>query len=571
MQYEKEYREWCEKATADGDLIKELRSVEDNEEEISDRFYTDLEFGTAGLRGVIGAGTNRMNVYTVGKATQGLASYVSSVRSGASAAISYDSRHKSELFAKVTASIFAANGIKVYMYSELMPTPMLSYAVRYYGCEAGVMITASHNPAKYNGYKVYGSDGCQLGVDASDRVLKIIESLDIFSDIKTVDFDEAVGKGMIEFIPQSVIESYLDCVEKQAVCPGVCKDSGFSVIYSPLHGTGNKPVRAILKRIGLDDVTVVPEQELPDGDFPTVPFPNPEFREAFTRAAELAKTKPADLLLATDPDCDRVGIAVPNGTDHTLFTGNQVGAMLLNYILSVKTEKGTLEKDPVAVKTIVTTDMCLPIARKYGCRMINVLTGFKYIGEQIALLEQKGEESRYQLGFEESYGYLKGSYVRDKDAVVASMLICEMACYYKRKGKSLIDVYADLEKEFGVYHNSQSSFYFEGQNGMALMADMMRSLAEKPPIAIGGLTVTRVGNYSTSEMVTVATGEKEKIDLPKASVLYFDLGNGNSVIVRPSGTEPKIKIYTTATAPTREKADSAAEKIEADLKRIMGI
>lgn len=571
MQYEKEYLEWCEKATADGDLIKELRSVEGNEEEISDRFYTDLEFGTAGLRGVIGAGTNRMNVYTVGKATQGLASYVSSVKSGASAAISYDSRNKSELFAKVTASIFAANGIKVYMYSELMPTPMLSYAVRYYGCEAGVMITASHNPAKYNGYKVYGSDGCQLGVDASDRVLKIIESLDIFSDIKTVDFDEAVGNGMIEFIPQSVIESYLDCVEKQAVCPGVCKGSEFSVIYSPLHGTGNKPVRAILKRIGLDDVTVVPEQELPDGDFPTVPFPNPEFREAFTRAAELAKTKPADLLLATDPDCDRVGIAVPNGTDHTLFTGNQVGAMLLNYILSVKTEKGTLEKDPVAVKTIVTTDMCLPIARKYGCRMINVLTGFKYIGEQIALLEQKGEESRYQLGFEESYGYLKGSYVRDKDAVVASMLICEMACYYKRKGKSLIDVYADLEKEFGVYHNSQSSFYFEGQNGMALMADMMRSLAEKPPIAIGGLTVTRVGNYSTSEMVTVATGEKEKIDLPKASVLYFDLGNGNSVIVRPSGTEPKIKIYTTATAPTREKADSAAEKIEADLKKIMGI
>lgn len=571
MKYEKQYTEWCEKATADPELIEELKAVKDSETEISDRFYRDLEFGTAGLRGVIGAGTNRMNVYTVGKATQGLASYITSLKGGASAAIAYDSRIKSRLFAETAASVFAANGVKVYMYSELMPTPMLSYAVRHYGCDAGVMITASHNPAKYNGYKVYGADGCQLGLEASDRVLEIINGLDIFTDIKTTSFDAAVSSGLIEYIPDSVIEEYLDRVEEQAVCPGICKTAGISVIYSPLHGTGNKPVRAILKRLGLESVTVVPEQELPDGGFPTVPFPNPEFREAFDCAARLAEKQPAELLLATDPDCDRVGIAVPDGHGLTLFTGNQVGAMLLNYILSVKAENGTLEKAPVAVKTIVTTDMCLPIAEKYGCRMINVLTGFKYIGEQIALLEEKGEENRYQLGFEESYGYLKGTHVRDKDAVVASMLICEMASYYKSKGKTLIEVYAELEREFGVYHNSQSSFYFEGQDGMEKMSAMMKELSENPPTHIGGHRVVRVGDYEASTMLNTETGFKEPITLPKSPVLYFDLGGGNSIIVRPSGTEPKIKLYVTATAETREKADGIAEEIESGLKKTMGI
>ena len=571
MNYEALCNSWIENATLDTDLINELRNVKGNADEISDRFYTSLEFGTAGLRGVIGAGTNRMNVYTVGITTQGISEYVNSVKKGGSAAISYDSRIKSDLFAKMTASVFAANGIKVYMYDELMPTPMLSFAVRHFKCDVGVMITASHNPAKYNGYKVYGNDGCQLGVKESDNISAIINKLDIFKDIKTVDFDEAVKNGMIEYIKDDAIEAYLDCVEAQSVCPITTEGDRFSVIYSPLHGTGNKPVRKILDRIGIRNVKVVSEQELPDGNFPTVPFPNPEFRQAFDKAIELAKTYPADLLLATDPDCDRVGIAVPDKDDYRLFTGNQVGAMLLNYILSVKSARGTLEKNPIAVKTIVTTDMCVPIAEKYGCKMIDVLTGFKYIGEQIAILEAKGEESRYQLGFEESYGYLKGSYVRDKDAVVASMLICEMACYYKAQGKSLIEVYESLEKEFGFFHNSQASFYFEGQDGMAKMAGMMDSLSENPPKEVAGLRVVQVGDYRTSTMLNTATGETSKIELPKASVLYFGLGNGNSVIVRPSGTEPKIKIYVTATADSREKADSLAEAFEKEFKVLMGI
>ncbi len=571
MKYENLYNNWLENATLDPDLIDELKQVKGHEDEISDRFYCSLEFGTAGLRGVIGAGTNRMNVYTVGITTQGISEYVNSVKKGGSAAVSYDSRIKSNLFAKMTASVFAANGIKVYMYDELMPTPMLSFAVRHFKCDVGVMITASHNPAKYNGYKVYGNDGCQLGVKESDFISDIIGKMDIFKDIKIADFDKALADGMIEYIKDDAIEAYLDCVEAQSVCPGVSEGSDFSIIYSPLHGTGNKPVRKILDRIGIKNVTVVKEQELPDGNFPTVPFPNPEFRQAFDLAVELAKSKPADLLLATDPDCDRVGIAVPDGEDYRLFTGNQVGAMLLNYILSVKTELGSLEKNPIAVKTIVTTDMCVPIAKKYGCQMIDVLTGFKYIGEQIAILEAKGEEARYQLGFEESYGYLKGSYVRDKDAVVASMLIAEMACYYKGKGKSLIDVYEGLEKEFGFFHNSQSSFYFEGQDGMAKMADMMNSLSADPPKTVAGLTVTEVGDYRTSTLTNTLTGEKSKIELPKASVLYFGLGGGNSVIVRPSGTEPKIKIYVTATADSKEKADSLAEGFENEFKVIMGI
>ena len=570
MKYSALYNEWLANANGDPDLIPELELVKDDEAAISDRFYTELEFGTAGLRGVIGAGTNRMNVYTVGKATQGLADHINSVKKDASVAVAYDSRIKSLLFAKTAASVFAANGIKVYIYSSLMPTPMLSYAVRYYGCEAGVMITASHNPAKYNGYKAYGPDGCQLSVEASDHVLEIISKLNTFKDIKTIDFEKGLADGIIEYIPDGVIESYLDCVYEQSCNPDAFKDSGLKVIYSPLHGAGNKPVRAILKKVGLD-VTVVPEQEKPDGNFPTVPFPNPEFRQAFDLAIELSKSNPADLLLATDPDCDRVGIAVKNGEDYTLFTGNQVGAMLLNYILSVKAEKGTLEEDPIAVKTIVTTDMCLPIAEKYGCRMINVLTGFKYIGEQIAILEAKGEESRYQLGFEESYGYLKGSYVRDKDAVVASMLICEMACYYYKQGKSLVDVYAELEKEFGFFHNSQCSFNFEGQDGMAVMAGIMDSLATNPPKEVSELTVYEVGDYRTSTTTNLESGEKSPITLPKANVLSFDFGGGNSVIVRPSGTEPKIKIYVTATADSKQKSDALADKMREGFKAIMGV
>lgn len=570
MAYEEIFDRWLKGAVADPDLIPELEAVRGKEDEIADRFYTDLEFGTAGLRGVIGAGTNRMNVYTVGKATQGLASFLGTVTEKGKVAIGYDSRRKSRLFAETAAAILAANGIHVYLYPELAPVPMTSFATRYYGCNAGIMVTASHNPAKYNGYKVYGPDGCQLGVAESDRVLSFMNEIDVFTDIKFGDFTKSLAAGDIEYIGEKTVNAYLDAVRAQSVCPDAAKGSDFRVIYSPLHGAGNKPVRAILAQLGMN-VTVVPEQEQPDGEFPTVPFPNPEFREAFDCAIKLAETVPADLLLATDPDCDRVGIAVKNGDGYRLFTGNEVGAMLLNYILSVKTERGTLEKDPIAVKTIVTTDMCLPIAAKYGCRMIDVLTGFKYIGEQIALLEEKGEEARYQLGFEESYGYLKGGYVRDKDGVVASMLICEMACYYKKKGKTLIEVYADLEKEFGFYRNSQESFYFEGQDGMAKMAGMMDRLAAEFPKTAAGMRLTAVGDYRRRVETDLAAGKETPITLPKANVLCFRYENGNSVIVRPSGTEPKIKIYVTATAESGEKADAIRAALTADFKKILGV
>lgn len=433
------------------------------------------------------------------------------------------------------------------------------------------MVTASHNPAKYNGYKAYGPDGCQLGLEESERVLDIMNRLDIFADIKWADFDLAFSNGDIEYISNECIQGYLDCVMEQSVAAGVCEGSDLSVIYTPLHGAGNKPVRAILEKIGIKDVRVVEKQELPDGNFPTLPFPNPEFKEAFSCAIEISKQRKADILIATDPDCDRVGIAVPKGEDFVLFTGNQVGVLLLNYILSVKTELGTLEKDPVAVKTIVTTDMCNPIAKKYGCKMIDVLTGFKFIGEQIAILEQKGQQSRYQLGFEESYGYLKGSYVRDKDAVVASMLICEMACYYKKQGKTLIDVFKELENEFGVYHNSQQSFTFEGQKGMQIMKDIMINLASNPPSSIANYQVLKVGDYNNSVFLNTKTKELEPITLPKADVLSFILENGHSVVIRPSGTEPKIKIYVTSTAPTRELADGIADEIKQDFKRLMGV
>ncbi|MBQ3918168.1 MAG: phospho-sugar mutase, partial [Oscillospiraceae bacterium] len=442
------YNIWLEKATDDPDLHEELVSVADDEEAIKDRFYRDLEFGTGGLRGVIGAGTYRMNVYTVRHATQGLADYVNAAFSEPSVAISYDSRIKSDVFAREAASVLAANGIKVYIYTELMPTPMLSYAVRAHKCSAGIMVTASHNPAKYNGYKVYGSDGCQLTLDAAEIVTKNINSVDMFDGVKTTNFSDAVKSGMINYIEQSVIDAYLDEVSRQGIHTDLVKTSGLKVVYTPLNGTGNKPVRAILKKIGVENVVVVPEQEYPDGTFKTCPYPNPEIKEALALGLKLCETEKPDLLLATDPDCDRVGIAVPSDDGYVLFTGNEVGAMLLEYICAERTKAGTMPENPVAVKTIVTTEIAAKIAEDYGVKMINVLTGFKFIGEQIGFLENKGEENRYIFGFEESYGYLAGSYVRDKDAVVASMLICEMAAFYRTKGISLLQARANMYAEF---------------------------------------------------------------------------------------------------------------------------
>ena len=558
------YSLWLKNATDDPDIIEELKSIDGKDEEIYDRFYRELEFGTAGLRGVIGAGTNRMNIYTVRRATQGLAQYVLG-EGGSKVAIAYDSRIKSTLFAREAARVLAANGIKVYIYKELMPTPMLSYAVRELGCTSGIVVTASHNPAKYNGYKAYGADGAQLSFENSQKVLDLVNEVNMFSSVRLCDFDEAVREGTIEYIGDELIDKYLETVKSRSI-ERVKGD--LKVIYTPLNGTGNKPVREILKRIGIENVTVVPEQEFPDGSFPTAPFPNPEIRQAFECALSLSKTVPADLLLATDPDCDRVGIAVKDGDDFTLMSGNEVGACLLDYILSRRKANGTLPKDPVAVKTIVSTPLADKIAAKYGCKLISVLTGFKYIGEQAGILEAKGEQERFVFGFEESYGYLAGAYVRDKDAVVASMLICEMAAFYKNEGKTLLDVINSLYAEHGMVYSSQNSFTFEGAAGMKKMQSIMDDLRALPPKKIGENSVIAISDYESSEKTELKTGKKTVITLPKSNVLYYDLDeNGSNLIVRPSGTEPKIKVYITSIDADKEKAESRAELWLWDMKK----
>lgn len=563
------YQLWCEKAVGDPDLVKELESMKDDGAAISDAFYKDLEFGTGGLRGVIGAGTNRMNIYTVGKASQGLAAYVNSVKQNGKIAVAYDSRIKSELFARTAASVFAANGIKVYIYKELMPTPMLSYAVRRLGCNAGVVVTASHNPAKYNGYKAYGPDGCQLGLEAADYVLSIMNKVDIFDEVKTVDFDTAVKNGSIEFIGDDVIEDYLNCVLACRVAPEADVKS-LKVIYTPLHGSGNKPVRSILSKIGVKNVTVVPEQEMPNGNFPTAPYPNPEIRQAFECALKLAETVKPDLLLATDPDCDRVGIAVNTGDDYKLLSGNDVGALLLDFVLSRRKANGTLPKKPIAVKTIVTTELCRKIAADYGCELRDVLTGFKFIGEQITQLEEKGEENRFVFGFEESYGYLGGTYVRDKDAVIASMLICEMVAFYKAKGLLLTDVLEELYKKYGYYFCSQKSFTCEGESGMKRIAGIMDTLRSETPAEIAGERVVRADDYEKSVSRNLENGTESKITLPVSNVLCYYMADGSSLIVRPSGTEPKIKLYIGSVGVTEEDAIAKRTALEESGTKLLG-
>lgn len=566
MEVTKLYKTWLEKAREDEDLKRELESIDGVEEEIFDRFYKELDFGTAGLRGVIGAGTNRMNIYTVRKATQGIADYVKAHNENGSVAIAYDSRIKSDLFARETAKVFAANGIKVYLYRELMPTPALSFAVRELKCGAGVIITASHNPAKYNGYKAYGSDGCQIGPEVADEVIDVIRRLDMFEDVKCADFDESLESGIIEYISEDVIESFYENVLSQAVNRGIAEDSGLKLVYTPLNGAGNKPVREILKRIGIKDVAVVKEQENPDGNFPTCPYPNPEIRQALEKGLELCKELDADMLLATDPDCDRVGIAVKDGEDYRLFTGNEVGVLLLNYIASCRKANGTLPEKPVCVKTIVTTNMINDVAKEYGVEVRNVLTGFKFIGGVIAELEEQNEAERYILGFEESYGYLTGGYVRDKDAVDASMMIVEMASYYKKQGKLLTQVLEELYEKYGYYLCAQESFAFEGAEGMKHMADIMDSVRRAPMAEIAGVRAVYFADYKASEKTFTACGEKETINLPKSNVLEFGLEDGSNVMIRPSGTEPKIKIYYSVKGATK----CESEKLLAALKEFMG-
>ena len=564
------YSLWCENAKEDPDLQQELAQIKGDNEAISDRFYRDLEFGTGGLRGVIGAGTNRMNIYTVRRATQGFADYLNQEYKNPSVAISYDSRIKSDVFSKAAAEVFAANGIKVHIYKELMPTPCLSFAVRALKCQGGIMVTASHNPAKYNGYKAYGEDGCQITLRGAEIIIEKINSLDIFNGVKTSSFDEEVAKGNISYIGDDVIEDFYKNVLAEGINTDLCASSGLKVVYTPLNGTGNKPVREILKRIGITDVTVVKEQENPDGNFTTCPYPNPEIREALKVGLDYCNKVQPDLLLATDPDCDRVGIAVPDGNGgFALFTGNEVGAMLLEYICGQRTKKGTMPKNPVAVKTIVTTDIVNLIAKDYGVEIIEVLTGFKFIGEQIGLLEAKGEENRYIFGFEESYGYLSGGYVRDKDAVNASMLICEMAAYYRTQGITLMQARENMYKKYGMFLQTLYSFEFEGAAGMNRMNEIMTELRTSHPAEIGGLKVERFEDYKASTAKNILTGEVTELTLPKSNVLAFYLENGCKAIVRPSGTEPKIKTYITARAADRAAAEVIEQKIYADFTKSM--
>ena len=551
-----QYQSWVKNALADTDVIDELNSIANDETKIEDAFYRDLAFGTGGLRGVIGAGTNRMNVYTVAKASQGLADYVIKhfAPEQRKIAVSYDSRIKSDLFAQTASGVFAANGIKVYIYSQLMPTPCLSFAVRELRCAAGIMVTASHNPSKYNGYKVYGSDGCQITTEAADEILSEIQKLDIFEDVKTLSFEKGIESGLIEYISEDVYTAFVEAVKNQSLADDNI-NKNVAIVYSPLNGTGLKPVLRTLKESGYTNITVVKEQENPDGNFPTCPYPNPEMKEAMSLGVEYAKNHNADLLLATDPDCDRVGIAVKNSEgEYVLISGNEVGLLLLDYICSRRIALGTMPNEPVFVKTVVTIDMAERVAAKYGLRTINVLTGFKFIGEQIGFLEEQGKADSYVFGFEESYGYLSGSYVRDKDAVDGAFLICEMFAYYATKGISLLDKLNALFDEFGYCLNTLHSYEFEGSAGFTKMQSIMEKFHEGLGV-IGGKKVRDVLDYS-----------KGLDGLPKSDVLKFLLEDNCSVVVRPSGTEPKLKTYISVSAATRADAEILENKIVDELR-----
>ena len=557
MEIKNLYELWKKEVASDAALSADLEGL--SEEEIFDRFYRELDFGTAGLRGVLGAGTNRMNIYTVARASAGVAAYLlaSGSKKRSCVAIAYDSRNNSELFAKTAAAVYAGQGIKVFLYPFLMPTPALSYAVRNLGCDAGVVVTASHNPAKYNGYKVYGSDGCQITEEAAAKILSAIEKTPYFETIP--DFDALLASGDIEYIGDNIINGFISDAVACAKSDRAGKRN-LKLVYTPLNGAGEMCVTKALSMCGFDDVTVVPEQKDPDGNFPTCPYPNPEIKEALALGLELMQKTGADLLLATDPDCDRVGTAVPVGDSYRLITGNEMGVMLLDYLCRERVEKGNMPKDPMAVKTIVTTDMTYEVAAKYGVRIVDVLTGFKYIGEQIALLEDKDSADSYLLGFEESYGYLCSPFVRDKDGVSTSVLICEMADYYRAEGKTLADRLDELYAEFGAYRNSVDSFAFEGSAGMDKMASIMESLRNDPPAEVLGHKLVTVNDYKKSESRSV-DGSVSVINLPKSNVLKFIFEGGLGIIARPSGTEPKLKIYYTVKADSMEAADGILAKL----------
>lgn len=557
--YLEDYKRWCEAELEDAALTSELEAIAGNDEEIKERFAVALKFGTAGLRGVLGAGSNRMNIYVVRQATQGLANWVKTQGGNQLVAISYDSRINSDVFAKEAAKVLAANGIKVRIYDALMPVPALSFATRYYEANAGVMITASHNPAKYNGYKAYGPDGCQMTDEAANIVYAEIQNTDILTGAKIMSFEEGMEAGLIEYVGDDCKEALYEAIKARSVRPGICKTAGLKLVYSPLNGSGLVPVMRVLSDIGIDDVTIVPEQKYPDGNFPTCPYPNPEIFEALRLGLELAQKEGADLMLATDPDADRVGIAMkcPDGT-YELVSGNEVGVLLLDYICAGRIENGTMPENAVAVKSIVSTPLADAIAAHYGVELRNVLTGFKWIGDQIAQLEAAGEVDRFIFGFEESYGYLAGPYVRDKDAVIGSMLICEMAAYYRSIGSSLKQRLEEIYAEYGRYLNKVDSFEFPGLSGMDKMAGIMEDLRKNPPADIAGYKVVKATDYQ----------KPEETGLPAANVLIYSLEGGATVIVRPSGTEPKIKTYFTTLGKDLAEAQAQKDKLAEGLKPI---
>lgn len=552
-----EFERWLKADLQDVDLHTELQRIKGDEDAIKDRFAVSLHFGTAGLRGTIGAGTNRMNIWVVRQATQGVADWVKTQGGTQTVAISYDSRIKGNLFAMDAAGVLAANGIKVRIYDALMPVPALSFATRYYHCNAGIMITASHNPAKYNGYKAYGPDGCQMTDDAAAVVYDSIQKTDVLTGARYMSFAEGVEKGLIRFVGDDCKEAFYQNVEACQVRPGLCKEAGLKLVYSPLNGTGLVPVTRVLRDIGISDLTIVPEQEYPNGYFTTAPYPNPEIRQALEKGLELAKEEEADLMLATDPDADRVGIAMrcADGT-YELVTGNEMGVLLLDYICAGRIEKETMPKNPVAVMSIVSTPLAVRVAEHYGVELRQVLTGFKWIGDQIAGLEKEGETDRFIFGFEESYGYLAGPYVRDKDAVVASMLICEMAAYYRSKGSSIKQRLEEIYQQYGRYLNQVDSFEFPGLSGMEKMSEIMESLRKNKLTDIAGVKVVQVTDYE----------DPEKTGLPKANILIYALEDGSGVVVRPSGTEPKIKIYFTTKGQDLAEAKAKKDALSASMK-----
>ncbi len=568
---ERRYAQWLENELYDADLKAELETIKGDEEKINDAFYRDLEFGTGGLRGVIGAGTNRMNVMTVAKASQGYAEYLNRTFSNPSVAIAHDSRIKSDLFSETAASVFAANGIKVHMYPTLMPTPSLSFAVRYLKCSGGIVVTASHNPAKYNGYKVYGPDGCQITTKAAEEIQKAINGIDIFSGIKRISFDDGLKCGKIEWIGDETINAFIDAVSNESLLKDNDGDKNLSIVYTPLNGAGLRCVTTCLRKNGYTNIHVVKEQENPDGNFPTCPYPNPEIREALELGLRDAEATGSDILIATDPDSDRVGIAVRNTEGgYTLLSGNETGVLLLNWIATRRNELGQMPEKPVAVKTIVTTDMAARIAEHYGIEMREVLTGFKYIGEQIGLLEKDGEASRYIFGFEESYGYLTGSYVRDKDAVDGSMMIADMTAYYRKRGKSLLDVLSELYQTYGYFYNTLHSYEFEGEAGFEKMKAMTKKLRTEPPKSFAGSAVVTRNDYLNS-VSTDKNGKETRIELPVSDVMKFITESGISVVVRPSGTEPKLKIYFSIRSNDKEKAAEIEKELRAEIESFLGI